>query len=116
MLMLPDPVEEPEAEEESVDEAVLEPVGEEEAVLLPLIIEEEAEAVWLPLGAVEEACGVEESADGRFLIAECFRGGEEGSVGAKIRHTVRPTSEPAAPVRLETAPAVAYIFRKVSVE
>lgn len=65
MLILPDPVEEPEAAE-SVDEAVLEPVGEEEAVSLPLIIEEEAEAeaLSLPLGAVEEAYGVEALVDG----------------------------------------------------
>lgn len=40
------------------------------------------------------------------------RGKEDGG----IRRTVRPTSEPAAPVRLETAPAVAYIVREVLVE
>jgi len=79
MLILPDPVEE--AESVPVDDAVLEPV--EEAELLPLI-EEEAEAVSLPLVGVEEP--------------------------------VRPTSEPAAPVRLETAPAVAELTRPPAAE
>lgn len=35
--------------------------------------------------------------------------------GGQIRRTERPTSEPAAPVRLETAPAVAYVVQKVLV-
>ena len=55
-LMLPEPVEE--AVLEAVEEAVLEPV--EEAVSLPLI-DEEAEAVSLPLAGVEEPYGIDRS-------------------------------------------------------
>lgn len=69
MLILPDPVEE--AESVPVDDAVLEPV--EEAELLPLI-EEEAEAVSLPLVGVEEPWGFERLVGGDHFV---FRDPEE---------------------------------------
>lgn len=83
MLMLPEPVEEPESV--PVEEAVLEPVVEAE--LLPLM-EEEAEAVSLPLVGVEEPYGFGRLVDGCHFIL--LRDGKGAGAGTGLgRYDVR---------------------------